>query len=296
MIHYTMNIRQTMLHLSGGLLLLLAPACTSEVDLEGGQPLEVTAEIVSSLSTRAVDATNYDKSSFSTGDEIQINGGSQIVTYRKDATNGWIPKTAGSSLTVSGSSTASSFSASYPAAFTSILQDQKSYENFWQSNKLEAKGGSNVTLSSNKVNFTFMPVAAKITISINYASSGGATTKYKNVTATLAGNGIRTGASSSETIEMLHTGDNTVASDKHTFVCILRPGANMSFKLSVSRTLDGASSPEATQQTFTQPAYTFGASKNYVYNFTSSDELILTSVEVMGFTETTVPDNPVSAT
>ena len=177
MIHYTMNIRQTMLHLSGGLLLLLAPACTSEVDLEGGQPLEVTAEIVSSLSTRAVDATNYDKSSFSTDDEIQINGGSQTVTYRKDATNGWIPKTAGSSLTVSGSSTASSFSASYPAAFTFILQDQKSYENFWQSNKLEAKGGSNVTLSSNKVNFTFMPVAAKITISINYASSGGATTK-----------------------------------------------------------------------------------------------------------------------
>ena len=101
-----MNIRQTMLHLSGGLLLLLAPACTSEVDLEGGQPLEVTAEIVSSLSTRAVDATNYDKSSFSTDDEIQINGGSQTVTYRKDATNGWIPKTAGSSLTVSGSSTA----------------------------------------------------------------------------------------------------------------------------------------------------------------------------------------------
>ena len=278
MIHYTMNIRQTMLHLSGGLLLLLAPACTSEVDLEGGQPLEVTAEIVSSLSTRAVDATNYDKSSFSTDDEIQINGGSQTVTYRKDATNGWIPKTAGKSLTVSGSSTASSFSASYPAAFTFILQDQRSYEN------------------SNKVNFTFMPVAAKITISINYASSGGATTKYKNVMATLAGNGIRTGASSSETIEMLHTGDNTVASDKHTFVCILRPGANMSFKLSVSRTLDGASSPEATQQTFTQPAYTFGASKNYVYNFTSSDELILTSVEVMGFKETTVPDNPVSAT
>ena len=287
MIHYTMNIRQTMLHLSGGLLLLLTPACTSEVDLEGGQPLEVTAEIVSSLSTRAVDATNYDKSSFSTDDEIQINGGSQTVTYRKDATNGWIPKTAGSSLTVSGSSTASSFSASYPAAFTFILQDQKSYENFWQSNKLEAKGGSN---------FTFMPVAAKITISINYASSGGATTKYRNVTATLAGNGIRTGASSSETIEMLHTGDNAAASDKHTFVCILRPGANMSFKLSVSRTLDGASSPEATQQTFTQPAYTFGASKNYVYNFTSSDELILTSVEVMGFTETTVPDNPISAT
>lgn len=295
MIHYTRNIRQTMLHLSGGLLLLLAPACTSEVDLEGGQPLEVTAEIVSSLSTRAVDATNYDKSSFSTDDEIQINGESQTVTYRKDATNGWIPKTAGSSLTVSGSSTASSFSASYPEAFTSILQDQKSYENFWQSNKLEAKG-SNVTLSSNKVNFTFMPVAAKITISINYASSGGATTKYKNVTATLAGNGIRTGASSSETIDMLHTGDNAVASDKHTFVCILRPGANISFTLSVSRTLDGSSTPEATQQTFTQLAYTFAASKNYVYNFTSSDELILTSVEVMGFTETTVPDNPVSAT
>lgn len=295
MIHYTRNIRQTMLHLSEGLLLLLTPACTSEVDLEGGQPLEVTAEIVSSLSTRAVDATNYDKSSFSTDDEIQINGGSQTVTYRKDATNGWIPKTAGSSLTVSGSSTASSFSASYPAAFTFILQDQKSYQNFWQSNKLEAKG-ANVTLSSNKVNFTFMPVAAKITISINYASSGGTTTKYKYVTATLAGNGIRTGASSSETIEMLHTGDNAAASDKHTFVCILRPGANMSFKLSVSRTLDGASSPEATQQTFTQPTYTFGASKNYVYNFTSSDELILTSVEVMGFTETTVPDNPVSAT
>ena len=48
-----MNIRQTMLHLSGGLLLLLTPACTSEVDLEGGQPLEVTAEIVSSLPVRS---------------------------------------------------------------------------------------------------------------------------------------------------------------------------------------------------------------------------------------------------
>ena len=59
----------------------------------------------------------------------------------------------------------------------------------------------------------------------------------------------------------------------------------MSFKLSVSRTLDGASSPEATQQTFYSiSTLHFGASKNYVYNFTSSDELILTSVEVMGFT------------
>ena len=85
-----MNIRQTMLHLSGGLLLLLTPACTSEVDLEGGQPLEVTAEIVSSLSTRAVDATNYDKSSFSTDDEIQgchervdsENGGKLVDGFR----------------------------------------------------------------------------------------------------------------------------------------------------------------------------------------------------------------------
>ena len=91
MIHYTMNIRQTMLHLSGGLLLLLAPACTSEVDLEGGQPLEVTAEIVSSLSTRAVDATNYDKSSFSTddeGNELLLPKTEQIPSdfYRKGET------------------------------------------------------------------------------------------------------------------------------------------------------------------------------------------------------------------
>lgn len=282
--------------MAGSLLLLLLPACTSEADLEESRPLVVTAEIApTSPSTRAIDVTNYDKRTFEVGDEIQISDGSTSVDYRKDGTNGWVPTTPSSGLKVTASSSATTFSASYPEGFTSILQDQKSYQNFWQSNKLEAKGGSNVTLSNNKVNFTFIPVAAKITISINYTSSEGVL-KYKNVTATLTGNGIRTGASSSETVEMLHTGDNAAASDKHTFVCILHPGT-WGFTLSVSRTQENSTTPDVTPQTFTQSSFEFVAAKNYVYNFTSSDELILNKVEVKDFEDATdVSEEPVSAT
>lgn len=292
----TNNTQRWIPCMAGSLLLLLLPACTSEADLEESRPLVVTAEIApTSPSTRAIDATNYDKRNFEVGDEIQINNGSTSVDYRKDATNDWV-STTNPGLKVTAESSASTFSASYPKGFTSILQDQKSYQNFWQSNKLEAKGGSNVTLSNNKVNFTFLPVAVKITISIDYTSSEGVL-KYKNVTTTLTGNGIQTGASSSsETIEMLHTGDNAVASDKHTFVCILYPGT-WSFTLSVSRTPESSTTPESTPQTFTQSSYPFVAARNYVYNFTSSDELILNKVEVQDFeTSTDVPKDPVSAT
>lgn len=285
--------------MAGSLLLLLLPACTSEVDLEESRPLVVTAEIASiSPATRAVDATNYDKRIFEVGDEIQISDGSKSVDYRKDETNDWVPTTS-SGLKVTAESSASTFSASYPKGFTSILKDQDlSYENFWKSNKLEAKGTTNVKLTNNQVDFTFMPVASKITISINYKSSGSSTTKYKNVTATLTGEnacGIRTGGSSSEVIKMLRTsGDG--ASDKHSFVCILYPGT-WSFKLSVSRTLENSDTPEDTEQKFEQSSHTFVAAKNYVYNFTSSDELILNKVEVLDFkTSTDVPKDPVSAT
>lgn len=283
---------------AGSLLLLLLPACTSEADLEGSQPLVVTAEIAStSPSTRAIGATNYDKRIFEEGDEIQISDGSKSVDYKKDKTNGWVPTTTGSGLKVT--TPASTFSASYPKGFTSILEEQdQSYENFWKSNKLEAKGTTNVKLTNNQVNFTFMPVASKITISINYKSSGSSTTKYKDVTTTLTGGttcGIRTGGSSSEVINMLRTSEN-VASDKHSFVCILYPGT-WSFTLSVSRTPENSSTPESQEQTFTQPSYSFVAAKNYVYNFTSSDELILNKVEVEDFEAATdVPNDPVSAT
>lgn len=285
---------------AGSLLLLLLPACTSEADLEGSQPLVVTAEIAStSPSTRAIDATNYDKRIFEEGDEIQISDGSKSVDYKKDKTNGWVPTTTGSGLKVTASSSASTFSASYPKGFTSILKEQdQSYENFWKSNKLEATGTTNVKLTNNQVNFTFMPVASKITISINYKSSGSSTTKYKDVTATLTGGttcGIRTGGSSSEVINMLRTSENE-ASDKHSFVCILYPGT-WSFTLSVSRTPENSSTPESQEQTFTQSSYSFVAVKNYVYNFTSSDELILNKVEVEDFKAATeVPKDPVSAT
>lgn len=289
------NIQQMMFRLAGGFLLLLAPACVSEVDINEKQPLVVTAEIASAYpSTRAIDATNFDKRSFEVDDEILISDGSQTVKYRNDKTNGWIPSPSGTGLTISASST---FSASYPEAFPEALAEileaqDESYENFWKSNKLEATG-SNVTLTNNRVNFIFKPVAAKITISINYTSSGGgAATKYKDVTATLVGNGIRTGSSSSEKIKMLRTSTNEL-SDKHAFVCILHPGAK-SFTLTVSR-VDNSSS--TTTQTFNQTSFKFEAATNYVYNFTSSDELILNSVTVEGFSDSSdVPQDPVSAT
>lgn len=283
---------------AGSLLLLLLPACTSEADLEGSQPLVVTAEIAStSPSTRSIGATNYDKRIFEEGDEIQISdGSSKSVDYKKDVTNGWVPTT-GSGLKVPASPSASTFSASYPKGFSFILEEQdKPYENFWKSNKLEAKGTTNVKLTNNQVNFTFMPVASKITISINYKSSGSSTTKYKDVTATLTGGttcGIRTGGSSPEVINMLRTSEN-VASDKHSFVCILYPGT-WSFTLKVSCTNESSNTKE--EKTFTQSSYSFVAAKNYVYNFTSSDELILNKVEVEDFKAATeVPKDPVSAT
>lgn len=284
------NIQQMMFRLAGGFLLLLAPACVSEVDINEKQPLVVTAEIASAYpSTRTIDATNFDKRSFEVDDEIQISDGSNSVKYRNDGTNGWIPSSSGG-LTIPASST---FSASYPEAFAEILEAQdESYENFWKSNKLEATG-PNVTLTNNRVNFIFKPVAAKITISINYTSSGGgAVTKYRDVTATLVGSDIRTGSSSSQTIKMLRTSTNEL-SDKHAFVCILHPGTK-SFKLTVSRT-DNSSS--TTTQTFEQTSFKFDAATNYVYNFTSSDELILNSVTVEGFSDSSdVPQDPVSAT
>lgn len=285
------NIQQMMFRLAGGFLLLLAPACVSEVDINEKQPLVVTAEIASAYpSTRVIGATNFDKRSFEVDDEIQISDGSKNVKYRNDETNGWIPSLSGTGLTIPASST---FSASYPEAFAEILEAQDaSYENFWKSNKLEATG-LNVTLTNNRVNFIFKPVAAKITISINYTSSGGGVaTKYKDVTATLVGNGIRTGSSSSQTIKMLRTSTNEL-SDKHAFVCILHPGEK-SFKLTVSRT-DNSSS--TTTQTFNQTSFKFEAATNHVYNFTSSDELILNSVTVEGFSDSLdVPQDPVSAT
>lgn len=67
--------------------------------------------------------------------------------------------------------------------------------------------------------------------------------------------------------------------------------------MSVSRTPENSSTPESQEQTFTQPSYSFVAAKNYVYNFTSSDELILNKVEVEDFEAATdVPNDPVSAT
>lgn len=82
-----------MLHLSGGLLLLLAPACTSEVDLEGWTALggDGGDRFFSVYPCRQTLRTMI-RVSFSTDDEIQINGGSQTVTYRKEPRTGGFRK------------------------------------------------------------------------------------------------------------------------------------------------------------------------------------------------------------
>lgn len=265
-----------------GWFIFLLVACSNESPTnadQNGNELLISAEIIPANESKAVGAlaNGTEKLTFTEGDQISVS--------RSDTKSGiyelknlqWLPKT-GDELTVDGTSL--TYTAVYPSDFANILEDQNgnSGGNYTQSNKLAAK----VTTASNYVPLKFNHAFTKITMVISYGNDS----KRKNVTATLSGNNIRTDeATAEETIKMLRTvPEAETASVGHTFICILNPGDTgnkRGFKLTVSG--QTSSGLNAENETYTQTLKEFKPGYNYIYNFSSNDNLILNSIEVKAF-------------
>lgn len=82
---------------------------------------------------------------------------------------------------------------------------------------------------------------------------------------------------------MLRTSSNADALMNHAFTCILNPGTQRGFALTVSGFTNNGSPAE--NETYIQAAKEFKPGYNYIYNFSSNDNLILNSVTVEPFGE-----------
>lgn len=271
--------KNRILSVSGAALCLFFPvllaACSQEDALP--RPLEVSAE-VGNPATRATDAhaDDYDKREFVAGDVIRITDGTKSANYQRvvtGTTGTWQPASGQTALTTTGSET---FTASYPTAFTRILADQHTAINFWQSNRLTAKG----VLDGNKATFSFAPEAAKVTLVVKYGNDS----KLPG-TASLEGTGIATDVSTSETINAYGASAAGTSAQQHTYVAIVKPGSR-TFVIKVK-----AGDSGETEKSYTEKAaHTLKAGYNYQYNFTSTNELILNGITVERFVETTETD------
>lgn len=252
----------------GGVWIALALAACAQGD-PLPVPLEVSAEIGQG-ETRAGDthATDYDKRTFVTGDRIKISksgGAAESALYQRKAESSWGLAEGQTALTTTGSE---SFAASFPEEFSGILADQSTPTNFWKSNRLTAAG----VLNGNKCSFTFAPAAAKVTVVVTYQSS------QTPESASLSGTGIRTDTGASETITPYCASGSTTASVRHTYVAIVCPGSRQ-FIIRLKTTTEA-------QKTYTDTSpFTLQAGYNYQYNFTATNELILTGVTVAPFSD-----------
>ncbi len=274
--------KNRILSVSGAALCLFFPvllaACSQEDALP--RPLEVSAE-VGSPATRATDAhaDDYDKREFVAGDVIRITDGTNTADYQRvvtGTTGTWQPASGQTALTTTGSET---FTASYPTAFTRILADQHTAINFWQSNRLTAKG----VLDGNKATFSFAPEAAKVTLVVKYGNND--SDKKLPGTASLEGTGIATDVSTSETINAYGASAAGTSALQHTYVAIVKPGSR-TFVIKVKAGDSGETEKKYTEKA----AHTLKAGYNYQYNFTSTNELILNGITVERFVETTEQD------
>ena len=274
--------KNRILSVSGAALCLFFPvllaACSQEDALP--RPLEVSAE-VGNPATRATDAhaDDYDKREFVAGDVIRITDGTKSANYQRvvtGTTGTWQPASGQTALTTTGSET---FTASYPTAFTRILADQHTAINFWQSNRLTAKG----VLDGNKATFSFAPEAAKVTLVVKYGNN--ASDKKLPGTASLEGTGIATDVSTSETINAYGASAAGTSALQHTYVAIVKPGSR-TFVIKVKAGDSGETEKKYTDKA----AHTLKAGYNYQYNFTSTNELILNGITVERFVETTETD------
>lgn len=274
--------KNRILSVSGAALCLFFPvllaACSQEDALP--RPLEVSAE-VGNPATRATDAhaDDYDKREFVAGDVIRITDGTKSANYQRvvtGTTGTWQPASGQTALTTTGSET---FTASYPTAFTRILADQHTAINFWQSNRLTAKG----VLDGNKATFSFAPEAAKVTLVVKYGNND--SDKKLPGTASLEGTGIATDVSTSETINAYGASAGGTSALQHTYVAIVKPGSR-TFVIKVKAGDSGETEKKYTDKA----AHTLKAGYNYQYNFTSTNELILNGITVERFVETTETD------
>lgn len=261
-----------------GSLMLMLTACSSESSIDGGgeeKDLVVSAEIVSSgIDSKAL-SEDYDKRAFEEGDLIKISRTNSItpVNYTKTG-NRWMPTDG--SMTIDG--TEQTFTAIYPHDFSTILEDQTDSgmndgTNFRQSNLLK----SDVTTASNYVAFRFAPAFAKITVSVDYNTS-----VRQGVTASIEGTGLRTGSDiGTETINLLRTSQDGLK-QRHTFTCILYPGQR-GFELTVTGQISADVDGNEDIKKFVQSEKAFASGYNYIYNFTSSNNLILNGITVEPF-------------
>lgn len=256
------------------LLLVLAAGCT-RADSLPAVPLEVSADIAGAH-TRAIDATNYEKKNFEAGDLITIRkkdaAESTAISYKK-GTNGWIPATADKILT----SGDEEFFASYPRQFTSILSDQSTYANFWQSNRLT----STATATTNRVKFTFAPAAAKITIIVIYMVDNTA------VSASVKGTNVCTEPDKTGSLQLLCTSKEP---RRHTYTGILNTGVSFPYTISVITRPSGGTKEETKTYKENGTSLTLQAGYEYQYTFTATTELILSSIVVKEFTPTNEVD------
>lgn len=251
------------------LLLALAAGCT-RADSLPAVPLEVSADIAGTH-TRAIDATNYEKKNFEADDLITIRkataADATAISYKK-GTNGWIPANADKILTSGGEA----FFASYPPEFTSILSDQSTYTNFWQSNRLT----STATAIANRVKFTFAPAAAKITIIVIYMVNNTA------LSALVEGTNICSESGKTGSLQLLCTSKEP---RRHTYTGILNTDVTFPYTISVKTQPSGGVEETKTYKEngtslTLQPGY------EYQYTFTATTELILSSIVVKEFTST----------
>lgn len=252
------------------LLALLAclylPACTSgEEEIGEGRPLEVMAEISSTFTTRADDhQDDYDKSKFANGDLIKISkkeDGSTSANYKYSAASSYWQLADGQTpLITTGDET---FEAVFPSDFNGILADQTTYTKFWQSNKLVSEKQA----TGNLVNFQFAPAFAKVTIIVEYTD----TPSGNSFVSSIKGNNITDGQD--QTINLLYLGN---VGNKYTYTGIINT-ATTTLEITAPM-LNGNSG------SFTDISRIFESAKNYTYNFTSNNNLILNGVTVKDFT------------
>lgn len=253
------------------LLALLAclylPACTSgEEEIGEGRPLEVMAEISSTFTTRAEDPHkgDYDKSKFVADDQIKISKGSTNAIYQYSETSSyWKLAASQTPLTTTGDET---FEAVFPSDFNGILADQTTYTKFWQSNKLVSEKQA----TGNLVNFQFAPAFAKVTIIVEYTTTPTSYTPKSSV----MGNAIISASGGSQTINLLYLGNE---GNTYTYTGIINT-ATTTTTITITAPMQNGNSGS-----FTDDERTFESAKNYTYNFTSNNNLILNGVTVKDF-------------
>lgn len=235
-------------------------------------PLEVSAGIAG-VHTRAEgdkNAGNYEKKgNFETGDLITIrkktDSESAAVPYVK-GTDGWVPEVSTKQILTTGNEV---FFASYPSEFNSILSDQSTYTNFWKSNRLT----STATATANRVKFEFSPAAAKITIVVIYEADNSA------VEAKVAGAGVCTESGKTGNLQLLLTSDEP---KRHTYTGIISTGTSFPYTITVVTSVGGKQETKSYEEVGGN-GFTLQAGYEYQYTFTTTSELILSSVVVKEF-------------